>query len=152
MVDKVLTYNRETEWAAAQAVVKPDQSQGPRGPLAAARSSARKAGGTLGTFPLTLAHSITISLTIFGVIIKESCVCMLSHFSRAWLFVTLWIVAQQAPLCPLDSPGKNAGVGCHAFPQGIFPDPGIEPRSLPPPATAGRCFTLSPPQKPIKES
>ena len=28
MVDKVLTYNRETEWAAAQAVVKPDQSQG----------------------------------------------------------------------------------------------------------------------------
>ena len=24
-------------------------------------------------------------------------------------------------LCPWDSPGKNAGVGCHAFLQGIFP-------------------------------
>ena len=26
------------------------------------------------------------------------CVCMLSHFSRVWLFATLWIVACQAPL------------------------------------------------------
>ena len=28
--------------------------------------------------------------------------------------------AQQAP-CPWDAPGKNAGVGCHFFSQGIFP-------------------------------
>ena len=27
-------------------------------------------------------------------------------------------------LCAWDSPGKNAGVGCHAFPQGIFPTQG----------------------------
>ena len=33
-------------------------------------------------------------------------------------------------LCPWDSPGKNTGVGCHAFLQGIFPtQPGIEPIS-----------------------
>ena len=33
------------------------------------------------------------------------------------LFGTLWTVAR---LCPLDSPGKNTGVGCHALLQGIF--------------------------------
>ena len=27
-------------------------------------------------------------------------------------------------LCPWDSPGKNAGVGCHFLPQGIFPTQG----------------------------
>ena len=28
-----------------------------------------------------------------------------------------------------NSPGKNTGVGCHALLQGIFLNPGIEPRS-----------------------
>ena len=33
-----------------------------------------------------------------------------------------------AHLCPLDYPGKNIGVGCHFFLQGVdLPDPGIEP-------------------------
>ena len=41
--------------------------------------------------------------------------CMLNCFSHAWLFVTLWIVAHQAPLS-----GKNIGVGCHVLLQGIF--------------------------------
>ena len=27
-------------------------------------------------------------------------------------------------LCPLDSPGKSTGVGCHALPQGVFPTQG----------------------------
>ena len=31
-------------------------------------------------------------------------------------------------LCPWDSPGKNTGVGCHAFLQGIFPTRGSDPR------------------------
>ena len=34
-------------------------------------------------------------------------------------------------LCPWDSPGKNAGVGCHAFLQGIFPTQGLNPSLLP---------------------
>ena len=34
--------------------------------------------------------------------------------------VTPWTVACQVPL-PLDSPGKNTGVGCHFLLQGIFP-------------------------------
>ena len=47
------------------------------------------------------------------------CVCVLSRFSHVQLFVTLWIGARQAPH-PWDSPGNNAGVGCHALLQGIF--------------------------------
>ena len=30
-------------------------------------------------------------------------------------------------LCPWGSPGKNAGVGCHALLQGIFPTQGLNP-------------------------
>ena len=40
-------------------------------------------------------------------------------------------------LCPWDSPGANAGVGCHFLLQGIFPTQG-SPVS---PALAGRFFT-----------
>ena len=43
---------------------------------------------------------------------------MLSRFSCVWFFVTLWTVAHQAPMS-MDSPGKNAGVGCHALLWGI---------------------------------
>ena len=31
-------------------------------------------------------------------ILEHVCVCMLSHFSRVWLFATPWTVALQAPL------------------------------------------------------
>ena len=53
-------------------------------------------------------------------------------------------------LCPWDSPGKNTGVGCPAFPQGIFlTDPGIERVSLTSPAMVGGFFLpLAPPGKP----
>ena len=43
--------------------------------------------------------------------------------------MTLWTVCCPPDSCPWDSPGKNTGVGCHFFLQGIFRDPGIEPRS-----------------------
>ena len=33
-------------------------------------------------------------------------------------------------LCPWDSPGKNTGVGCHFFLQGIFPTQGSNPHLL----------------------
>ena len=55
-------------------------------------------------------------------------VCMLTHFSHARLFVTLWTVAHQAPLSR-DSPGKNTAVGCHALLQGYLLDPGMETAS-----------------------
>ena len=51
-------------------------------------------------------------------------VCMVFSFSRFHLFTTPWTVAHQVPLS-MDSPGKNTGVGCHDFLQGIFPTQGL---------------------------
>ena len=41
--------------------------------------------------------------------------------------MTPWTRAHRAPLCPWDSPGKNTGMGCHFFLQGIFPTQGSNP-------------------------
>ena len=56
--------------------------------------------------------------------------CMLSCFSHVQLFETLWTLACQTLLCPLDSPGKNTGVGCHALLLGIFATQGSSPHLL----------------------
>ena len=53
---------------------------------------------------------------------------MLSHFSRVWLYATLWTVACQAPLW--DSPNESTGVGCHFLLQGIFLTRGLNPHLL----------------------
>ena len=66
----------------------------------------------------------------------------IKYIHAATLNAVLCLVAQSWPtLCnPMDcsppeasvhgaSPGKNTGVGCHALFQGIFPNPGIKPRS-----------------------
>ena len=44
--------------------------------------------------------------------------------------------------CPWDSPDKNAGVGCHALLQGVFPTQGSNPHPLHP-ALAGGFVTTS---------
>ena len=54
----------------------------------------------------------------------------------------------------MDFPGKNTGMGCHFLLQGIFPNPGIEPRFLALQALScisGGFFFLptKPPRKPI---
>ena len=55
--------------------------------------------------------------------------CVLSLFSRVWLFATLWTVAHQAPLSMGFSRQKYwSGFPCPL--PGDFPDPGIEPASL----------------------
>ena len=52
-------------------------------------------------------------------------VCMLHCFSHVWLFATLWIDCNPpGSSVHGDSPGKNTGVGCHSFLQGIFPTGG----------------------------
>ena len=54
---------------------------------------------------------------------------LLNHFSRVWLFATLWAVACQAPLSTGFS-SKNTGVGCRALLQGVFLTPGSNPYLL----------------------
>ena len=46
--------------------------------------------------------------------------------SHSVLSDSLWPREHQPTrlLCPLDSPGKNTGVGCHSLLQGRLPDPG----------------------------
>ena len=64
--------------------------------------------------------------------------CVLSHFSRVQLFVTLWTVAHLAPL--------SMGFSRQEYwsdPSQDLPDPGIKPASLMSPALAGRFFTTS---------
>ena len=46
--------------------------------------------------------------------------CVLSRFSHVQLFVTPWTLYPARLLCPWNSPGKNTGVGYHAFFQEIF--------------------------------
>ena len=56
-------------------------------------------------------------------------VCVLSRFSRVWLFVTLWAVARQAPLSKGFSKQEYwSRLPCP--PPGDLPDPGMEPVSL----------------------
>ena len=61
--------------------------------------------------------------------IKLPACCMLSCFTHVQLSAALWTVVSQAPLS-VDSPGKNTGVGCYAFLQGIFLTQGSNPRLL----------------------
>ena len=68
-------------------------------------------------------------------------------------FATPWTVDHQA-LCPWDFPGKNTGIGCHFFLQGIFLTQGSNPHlSL---ALVGVFFTTEPPGKltkvPLKQT
>ena len=54
---------------------------------------------------------------------------VLSLFSHARLFATLWPIAHQDPLS-MGFFKKSTGVGCHALLQGIFPTQGLNPRLL----------------------
>ena len=100
---------------------------------------------TLVTFPLA-------SGSFFARTPVQSCclvlivavVCVLSHFSRARLFVTPWTLAHQV-LCPWDSPGQNPGGDCHTVLQGIFPTQGLSRRLLRLPHRQAVSLRLAPP-------
>ena len=70
------------------------------------------------------------------------CACLLSRFSRIWLFATPWTVATSL-LCPLGFCRQEylGGLPC---PPPDLPDSGIEPTSLTSPGLAGGFFTTSP--------
>ena len=69
-----------------------------------------------------------------GIIKKYACV--LSHFSRVWLFVIPWTAAHQAPLS-VGFPKQESWSGLPFPPPGDLPNPGIESVSLMFPALAG---------------
>ena len=69
------------------------------------------------------------------------CTCLLSLFSRARFFATLWTVACQAPLT-MEFSGREYWSGLPYPSPRDLPDPGIEPASMSP-ALAGRFFTTS---------
>ena len=75
--------------------------------------------------------------------------CMLSHFSRVRLFVTLWTVASQAPLSMGFSRQEHrSGLSCPS--PGDLLDPGIELTSLMSPVFWQEdSLSLVPPGKPM---
>ena len=68
--------------------------------------------------------------------------CMLSHFSRVPLFVTLWTVACQAPLS-MGFSRQECWSELLCPPPGDLPNPGIKPTSLRSPTLADGFFTTS---------
>ena len=64
--------------------------------------------------------------------------CLLSHFSSIWLFVTLWTIAQ-APLS-MGFSRQEYWSGLRCPPPGNLPNPGMEPVSLMSPALADGFF------------
>ena len=72
----------------------------------------------------------------------EAIVCVSSHFSPVWLFVTPWTIACQAPLSMWLSRQEYWDGSPFPLP-GARPNPGIEPTSLAAPAMAGGFFTIS---------
>ena len=71
------------------------------------------------------------------------CACMLSHFSRVLLFVTLWTITCQAPLSMRFS-RQEYWSGLPFPPPGNLLNPGIKPVFLMSPALTGEFFTPGP--------
>ena len=78
-------------------------------------------------------------------------VCMLSHFSHVWLFVTLWTVVHQAVL-PKGLFRQEYWSGLPFPTPGDLSNPGTEHAPPVSPAPAGEFFTTEPPGKPFKPS
>ena len=78
----------------------------------------------------------------FVLVSNLKCACLLSHFSHAQLFVTLWTVDHQIPLSKGFSRQEHwSGLPCSS--PGHLPDPGIEPMSPVAPALQADSLSLS---------
>ena len=64
-------------------------------------------------------------------------VCVQSHFSCIWLFLTIWTRVGQAPLSMGFSKQEILEGVCHFLLQGNLPDPGVQPMFLTSTALAG---------------
>ena len=78
----------------------------------------------------------SVSLTV----ISKFRMCLLSRFSHVQLFVTLWMVAGQAPVS-MGYSRQEYWSGLPCPPPGDLTDSGIEPESFKSPALAGKFFT-----------
>ena len=76
------------------------------------------------------------------------CLCVLSHFTHVWLFVTPWTVACQAPLC-MGFSSQEYWSGFPFLSPGDLPDPVIEPGS---PALQADSLLFEPLGKPHRVS
>ena len=76
---------------------------------------------------------------------KHLHVCMLSHFSCVWFFVTPWTVKFQAPLS-MRFPWQEYWSGLLFLSPGDLPNPGTEPQS---PAFQVDSLPSEPPGKPL---
>ena len=65
--------------------------------------------------------------------------CLLNCFSYVWFFVSLWIIASQAPLS-MGFSRQEYWSGLPCPPPGELLDPGIKPTSLTSPALADKGF------------
>ena len=72
---------------------------------------------------------------------------VLVTLSHVRLFVTPWTEAHQSPLS-MEFSRQEYWSWLPFFSPRDFPDPGIEPKSLAPPALADGIFTTEPPGKP----
>ena len=77
--------------------------------------------------------------------------CVLSRFSRVWLFVTPWTVARQAPLS-MGFSRQDYCSGLPCPPPEDLPDPGIKPMSLTLPVLTGSSLPCTPLGKPTTAS
>ena len=68
--------------------------------------------------------------------------CVLSCFSRVWLFVTLWAIVCQVPLF-MGFSRQEYWSGLPCPPSRDLPDPGIKPESLVAPALQADSLLLS---------
>ena len=64
-----------------------------------------------------------------GICLFNTQVCVLSH-SVVFSSLQTYRLQPTRLLCPWNYPGKKTGMGCHAFPQGIFPTQGLKPGLL----------------------
>ena len=83
-----------------------------------------------------------MSISVGHISVCWTRMCMLNHFSRVQLLVTLWTEARQAPL-PMGFSRQEYWSGLLCPPPGDLPNPGIEPVALVSPALADVFFTTS---------
>ena len=86
-----------------------------------------------------LPAEITIEIIIYMRIHFILHARLLNSFSYVWFFVSLWIIASQAPLS-MGFSRQEYWSGFPCPPPGDLPDPGVKPRSLMSPALADSGF------------